>query len=200
MKRIFPVIIITLIILFSCAKKGILTPPDAYKKSISKEIFGRKISDDYSYFKEKDSDVVLKYIEAENQYTEKMTAHTKNLQEILYHEIIGRIDENDVSVPEQIDSFLYYNKEEKGKDYPVYLRKLNREESYEETLLDMNKLGGKYDFYDIRLFELTDDNRYLAFSYDTTGSEKYRLKIYDTLLKVYLPDRVSNITSFSWLK
>ncbi len=199
MKRFIGFMIIFLLLCASCSKTADAIPPDAVKKPTSKDMFQTKLTDDYSYFKEKDTDDVLKYIEEENNYTEKMTSHTKKLQEKLYQEIIGRIDETDQTVPELKDSFYYYSKDEKGKEYPIYLRKLANEKAVEETLLNMNTAGKDYLFYAVSIFEMTNDHRFLAFSYDTTGAEKYALKIYDTKEKRFLNDRISDITSMTWL-
>ncbi|MDD3804363.1 MAG: S9 family peptidase [bacterium] len=191
--------ITVLIILFSCAKEGALTPPDAEKRTTSKQIFGKVLSDDYGYFKNRDSREVLDYIEKENSYTERMMEQTKVLQDSLYAEMIGRMEEDDESVPEKVDSFYYFQRSMKGKDYPVYLRKLRSLDAVEETLLDVNREAEGKLFYDVRIFEMSNDNRYLAYSFDTTGGEKYTLRIYDTKSKTMMKDEIRNITSMAWI-
>jgi len=49
--------------------------------------------------------------------------NTKELQEQLYQEIVGRIQKTDLSVPVRIDSFYYYWKDVEGKEYSLYCRK-----------------------------------------------------------------------------
>ena len=49
--------------------------------------------------------------------------HTEALQQKLYDEMLGRIKENDLSVPYLDNGYWYYNRTEKGKSYPVYLRR-----------------------------------------------------------------------------
>ncbi|MGE3062785.1 MAG: S9 family peptidase [bacterium] len=192
--------VLILAAILSCAKQNSVEEPDAIKHTTTKKMFGYALKDDYEYFRNKDADSVLKYIEEENLYTEKMMSHTKELQEKLYQEIIKRIDQSDESVPELIDSFYYFSKSEEGKDYPIYIRKANLLDAKEETLLDMNKEGAKHIFYDVRIFEMSEDHRYLAYSFDTTGSEKYTLRVYDTAAKTNMNDEIEDVTSMAWLK
>ena len=42
---------------------------------------------------------VLDYVKAENAYYAAMTAHTKPLEDTLYNEIVGRIKQDDSTVP-----------------------------------------------------------------------------------------------------
>jgi len=42
---------------------------------------------------------VVDYLNAENDYTEKMTDHLKPFQDTLFNEIVGRIKQTDMSVP-----------------------------------------------------------------------------------------------------
>ncbi len=46
---------------------------------------------------------VLEYIEAENEYTDAMMAHTESLQERLYDEMRARVVEADTDYPTQRD-------------------------------------------------------------------------------------------------
>ena len=53
-------------------------------------------------------------------------AHTEALQKTLYDEMVGRIQETDLSVPVRIDSYLYYSRTEEGRQYPIFCRKSRR--------------------------------------------------------------------------
>jgi oligopeptidase B len=53
---------------------------------------------------------VIGYLEAENRYTEATMRHTETLQRRLYAEMIGRIKETDLSVPEWIAGAWYYTR------------------------------------------------------------------------------------------
>ena len=65
-------------------------------------------------------------------------ASTKPLQERLYHEILGRIQETDLSVPVKRDDYFYYTRTEEGKAYSIQCRKHGNLDASEEVLLDAN--------------------------------------------------------------
>ena len=75
------------------------TPPEAQRIPHTTEIHGVTLDDDYYWMREREDPEVIAYLEAENAYTEAMMAHTEALQEALYNEMVGRIQETDLSVP-----------------------------------------------------------------------------------------------------
>jgi len=98
-------------------------PPQAPKKPHEITEVGHTRYDPFFWLREKDNPEVLKYLEAENRYTESVLKHIGKLQETLYNEMRGRIQESDVSVPEKIDDYYYYSRTETGKQYGMYCRK-----------------------------------------------------------------------------
>jgi oligopeptidase B len=64
---------------------------------------------------------VIDYLNKENEYYQKMTAHTQEFQKELFEEM-KRIKEDDESVP-IYTMVIIYTRFEKGKDYPIYSRK-----------------------------------------------------------------------------
>ncbi|HCV25296.1 MAG TPA: oligopeptidase B, partial [Candidatus Latescibacteria bacterium] len=53
--------------------------------------------DDYFWLRQRDSPKVIAYLEAENAYGDSLLAHTGSLQEELFQEIKGRIQQTDTS-------------------------------------------------------------------------------------------------------
>ncbi|NIR94833.1 MAG: oligopeptidase B, partial [Gammaproteobacteria bacterium] len=76
--------------------------------------------DNYYWLREKTNPEVIAYLEAENQYTEAMMKHTEGLQERLYNEMVGRIQESDRSAPVRDGEYLYYSRTEANKQYSIY--------------------------------------------------------------------------------
>lgn len=72
---------------------------------------------------EKENPEVIAYLNEENAYNDKMTAHTKDFQARLFDEMKGRIKEADQSVPYKLNGYWYLTRFEEGKDYPIYSRK-----------------------------------------------------------------------------
>jgi len=68
------------------AQNGHPQPPIAKKVPHTTEIHGYTLKDDYFWLREKKNPEVLKYLEAENAYTEEVMKPTKEFQEALYRD------------------------------------------------------------------------------------------------------------------
>ena len=66
---------------------------------------------------------VLDYLAAENDYIDSKLAHTEALQQKLFDEIVGRIKKDDRSVPVRNRGYWYYTRYEEGKEYAINCRK-----------------------------------------------------------------------------
>lgn len=153
--------------------------------------------DNYSWLRGQENPKVIEYLEAENDYTKQMMAHTEGLQEKLYKEMVGRIKETDLSVPEKRGDYFYYRRTEEGKQYPIYVRKRGTLDAEEEVLIDQNKLAEGYDFFEIGTLEMSPDHKLVAVTVDSTGSERYLLRIKNLETGEFFPDAVKNIGGYS---
>ena len=170
-----------------------MRPPVAKTIAEEAEIHGQRRRDDYAWLKNKEDPEVIAYLEAENAYTEHEMAHTKALQQTLYEEMVGRIQETDLSVPVRIDNYLYYSRTEEGRQYPIYCRKPG-DEGEEEVLLDLNAEAAGHDYLSLGLFEVSPDHRLLAFSLDTTGAESYTLRFKNLERGTLLDDKIEDVS------
>jgi len=84
---------------------------------------GNVRTDEYYWLRDRDNPEVIRYLEAENVYTNALMAHTTGLQERLFEELKGRVRQNDQSVPYRQGGYFYYTRLVEGKDYPIYARK-----------------------------------------------------------------------------
>src|ERR1700722_2268300 len=102
--------------------------------------------DNYFWLRNREDPDTLKYLEAENLYTQAVMKPAAALQSKLYDEMLGRIQQTDLSVPPRRDDYFYYTRTEEGKQYAIYCRKHGSLEAAEEILLDGNALadGHKY--------------------------------------------------------
>jgi oligopeptidase B len=135
---------------------------------------------------------VIPYLEAENRYTEDAMAPTKSLQEGLYREILGRIQETDVSAPVKRDGFFYYTRTEEGKAYSIQCRRQGRLNAPEETLLDSNVLAEGQKYFRLGNFAVSPDHRLLAYCTDLEGDESYTIYVKYLETGELLPDRIVN--------
>jgi len=167
-------------------------PPAAKKVPVTFELNGDRRTDDYYWLKERDNPEVIKYLEAENAYTNAVTKHTRGLQRKLYKEMLSRIKETDLSVPVRIDDYYYYTRTEKGKQYPINCRKKGSLNAKEEIILDQNRLARGKKFCRIGAFSVSPNHKYLAYSEDNDGSETFTIYIKDLDTGTLLKDQVPN--------
>ena len=173
-------------------------PPVARKAPQVTEMHGEQLVDPYAWLRQREDPEVLAHLKAENAYTQAMMAHTEPLQGTLYEEMVGRIQETDLTVPVLDDGYFYYSRTEEGKQYPTFCRKKDSLEAEEEVILDSNELAEGHDFFRIGVFAVSPDHSLLAFAYDTDGSEEYLLRI-KNLETGELEDSVPGIsTSLAW--
>ncbi len=119
-------------------------------------------------------------------------APTKPLQETLYKEILGRIQETDVTVPVKRDDYFYYTRTEEGKAYSIQCRKHGSLDPSEEILLDSNVLADGQKYFRLGNFAVSPDHRLLAYSTDLEGDESYTIQVKNLSTGELLPDRVAN--------
>jgi oligopeptidase B len=236
--------------------------PLAEREPVEHVIHGDRRVDHYAWMKNKKDPRVKAYLEAENAYTDAAMRGTEALQEKLYQEMLGRIQQTDLSVPYQLRGYEYYTRTEEGKQYPVYCRKKASNDSRsaignqaktsvsqmtedklleelraelragfgsattqkfaasgvgleskptpsaadaaepieEELLLDLNELATGHTYMGLGIFEVSDDNQWLAYATDTTGYRQYVLGVKDLSNGALLPFRAERVTSAAWAK
>ena len=158
------------------------TPPQApqHPHKITQNSTTR--NDPFFWLRDRNNPGTLKYLNAENQYTEAMMKPLTGLQQNLYQEMRGRIQEADSSVPYQIDQYDYYDRTEAGKQYTIYCRKAQTSglpslPGPEEILLDGNQLAEGWKYFHLGALNVSRDQHLLAYSTDTSGSEKFVLRL-----------------------
>ncbi|MFU8804906.1 MAG: oligopeptidase B, partial [Bradymonadaceae bacterium] len=174
------------------------TPPVAKRIDHQTEVHGQSRVDPYHWMREKENPETIAYLEAENAYTSSKMAHTEELQKSLYDEILGRIEETDLSVPVRHGDYFYYTRTEEGKDYPIHCRKLESLDAVEEILLDQNALAEGHEYFSVGDFEVSDDHRMLAYSIDTRGDERYTLYFKNLETGELKPDAIENTGGVAW--
>ena len=100
-----------------------LQPPLAMREPVEHVVHGDRRVDHYAWMREKEDPRVREYLEAENAYADAVMRPTEAFQEQLYQEMLGRIQQTDLSVPYLLRGYWYYTRTEEGKQYPIYCRK-----------------------------------------------------------------------------
>jgi oligopeptidase B len=162
---------------------------------------GAARSDPYYWLRDdtrKDA-VMLAYLAAENAYTDAMLKPLEALEQQVYDEIVGRIKQDDASVPYRKDDYWYYTRFETGKEYPVHARRRGTMEAPEEVMLDGNAMAAGLAYFQVGSWEVSPDQRLLAYTVDANGRRQYVLHAKDLVTGEVFADRIPGVsTSVVW--
>ena len=171
-----------------------ILPPVATKKPVNLEKHGDIRIDDYFWMKERDHPEVIDYLERENDYYNKMTAHTKDFQKDLFEEMKGRIKEDDASVPYKNNGYWYYRRFETGKDYPLYCRKEGTQEAAEIIVFDNNKMAQGQSYFSQAGYSVSENNKVAAYGIDTVSRRQYTIRFKNLETGEIYPEEIENTT------
>ncbi|MBM4426660.1 MAG: hypothetical protein FJ031_05425, partial [Chloroflexi bacterium] len=166
------------------------TPP---KREYKITQHGITRNDEYYWMRNREDPEAYNYLLAENEYLEHTLKHLKPLQETLFQEMKGRIQEVDSSAPEKFKDYFYYTRTEAGKQYPIYCRKKETLDAPEEILLDQNILAEGLEFCSVSAFSISPDQTKLAYSLDLEGAEVYTIYIKDLASGELYPDKIQGV-------
>lgn len=173
-------------------------PPVAEKRPHEFELHGERFVDDYAWLRDKKDARVIAHLEAENAYTDQLTAAQQPLRDQLYTEMLARIQQTDLSVPYRKGSHLYYSRTVEGQQYPLYCRKKGDANAPEEIMLDLNALAVGHSFMAIGDLEVSPDEKLLAYTTDDNGYRQYRLHVKDLATGDTLAVTDERVTSVAW--
>lgn len=179
-------------------------PPIAAKAAWQETRHGEVVTDDYRWLQKKEDPKVIAYLEAENAYTEAMTAAIAPLSDKLFAEIKGRMQEVDLSVPARTGKYYYYTRFEAGKQYPINCRRLAGanlaydDKAPEEILLNQNEMAEGQKFFAVAGTFVSPDDALMVYLTDTTGFRQYALHVKDLKTGKLLTDSAQRVTSVAW--
>ncbi|MCA2209341.1 S9 family peptidase [Nocardia rosealba] len=186
----------------------VVSAPIAKKVPVERVHHGDTFVDEYEWLRDKEDPEVIAYLEDENAYTAARTDQLQPLRDKIFDEIKARTQETDLSVPTRLGEYWYYSRSFEGKQYGVHCRcpidaeaegidawtppqlEVDTSIEGEQVLLDSNVLAEGLDFFALGAFSLSHDGNLLAYSVDSTGDERYTLRIKDLRTGELLPDEV----------
>lgn len=174
-----------------------IQPPVAKIIPKTLEKHGDKRIDNYYWLNERENPEVIDYLNKENEYYQKSTAHTKQLQDELFLEMKGRIKEDDSSVPYLYNGYYYITRFEKGKDYPIYSRKKGSLDAKEEIMFDCNEMAKGHAYFNLSGLNVSEDNKWVAFGVDLVSRRQYTIQIKNLETGEILPVKLENTTGGS---
>ncbi len=188
------------------------TPPDAEKRDFAvKAPHGAERNDEYYWLRDdkRENPQMLAYLNAENAYADAVLAPLKAVQDKLYDEIVARIKQDDSSVPYRERGYWYYSRFETGKDYPIHARRADAQGvdavsiqkandsgdfAGEQVLLDVNKLAEGKDYFQVGTYEVSPDNKLLAYAEDLNGRRQYTVRVLNLETGEVLPDTFTGVS------
>lgn len=159
-----------------------VAPPDVEKRPhLVKAPFGATRNDDYYWLRDdkREDKAMLAYLNAENAYADQVLAPLKPLQETLYQEIVGRIKQDDASVPVRERGYWYYTRYETCQDYPIHARREGSMDGAEEVLLNVNTMAEGKGYFSVGGMEISQNNQLMAWADDAVGRRQYTLRFKD---------------------
>lgn len=179
--------------------------PDAKVVPHITEIHDLKLNDDYFWMRLSDEQKeaktpddqtqdVLDYLIAENDYKESALAPTKDFQKELFDEIVGRIVKDDESVPVFYRGHWYYSRYEEGKEYAYNCRKKETMDGAEEILLDGPKLAEGHSYFAIGGSSVSPNNNIIVYGIDTVSRRQYTLRFKDLTTGIVFEDEIPETT------
>ena len=174
--------------------KKTINPPIAKKNPKNLIAHNDVRVDPYFWLNDRENPKVIEYLNAENHFTKHEMRHTEEFQKELFEEMKGRIKEEDESVPYKLNGYWYLTRYEKGKDYPIYIRRKDRLESDDELLFDCNEMAKNYSYFKLGGISISPDNTLAAFSVDTVSRRQYSIQIKNLITGEIYSSKIANTT------
>jgi oligopeptidase B len=179
------------------AAASAIKPPVAAKRPHTYTHHGITVEDPYDWLYDKsypkvDDAEVLDHLKAENAYFEAQMAGQKALTEALFTEMRARTKEDDSTVPQKDGDYLYWSEFEEGAQYRKHYRKPVAG-GERELLIDENQLAEGHEYFSLGAASFSQNGRFMAYSTDTSGSERYTARIKDLQTGELLPDVIENL-------
>ncbi len=173
------------------------SPPIAEKREHIFTHHGITVSDPYHWLKDQsyptiDDEDVLDYVKAENAWFETRMAPQKALTDTLFEEMKARIKEDDSTVPQKDGDWIYWSEFEEGAQYRKHYRK-PAAGGDPVLIIDENELAEGHEYFRLGAASVSKNGRFLAYSTDTNGSERYTARIKDLETGELLSDELTNL-------
>lgn len=153
------------------------------------------VSDPWAWLHDPENPETLAYLNEENAHAEAFFAEDATLVDTLFEEVRSRTKEDDTSPPVQRDGWWYASSTRSGAPYPVHTRGRSAVSATWTVVLDENAEAEGKEFFDVGEFCVSNDGSRLAWSLDTTGRERYALRVRDLTTGKDLPVEVPDTST-----
>lgn len=186
-------------------------PPVAAKRPTTRTHHGDTFTDDYEWLREKQNPQVIEHLQAENRYTEAISANQEQLRQEIFDEIKSRTVETDLSVPTRRRGWWYFTRSVEGQPYLIHSRVKAADTGDleadwtppvidpaaelpgEQVLVDGNRLAEGESFFALGGVAINEPSNLLAYCVDTTGDERFTLYLKDLQTGQLLADTIEGV-------
>ena len=171
------------------------TPPRAAKKPHSVVSPNGAREDAYYWLRDdaRKDPAMLAYLKAENAYADAVLAPLKPLEEAIFAETVSHIRQDDSSVPYRDRGYWYQSRFATGANYPVIKRHKGTMKAPAEILFDQPAMAQGHSFFALSDWQVSPDNRLIAWAEDRVGRRQYVLKVKDIATGRVHADTIANI-------
>eukprot|EP01061_Rhynchopus_euleeides_P041113 TRINITY_DN7118_c0_g1_i1.p1 TRINITY_DN7118_c0_g1~~TRINITY_DN7118_c0_g1_i1.p1 ORF type:complete len:698 (+),score=281.10 TRINITY_DN7118_c0_g1_i1:52-2145(+) len=161
-------------------------PPVARKGDHTYTKHGVTVADEYAWLRNEewpkkvaDKPEIIEHLTKENEYYARYLEDggRKQMQDIFFEELKGRVALDDQSTYRLRGDYHYYVRTEADKEYKLSCRKYKTTDAPEEIYLDENKLAEGKKFFQLSSKAVSPDHKLLAYSSDLTGGEVYTIRV-----------------------
>jgi oligopeptidase B len=155
-----------------------------------------RLSDEQKKSENKDIQTknVIDYLKSENDYLKNIMKDTESFQNNLFDEFVSRIEQNDESVPYNLNGYTYYTRFNEGDDYSLHYRKKNKSNAKEELILNLPEMAKGLSYFSLGSKSISENNQYLAYSTDLVSRREYTIHFKDLITGEILEDKIENTT------
>jgi len=155
-----------------------------------------RLSDEQKKSENKDTQTknVVDYLKSENDYLKNIMTDTESFQNNLFDEFVSRIEQNDESVPYNLNGYTYYTRFNEGDDYSMHYRKKNKSNAKEELILNLPEMAKGLSYFSLGSKSISENNQYLAYSTDIVSRREYTIHFKDLITGEILEDKIENTT------
>ena len=175
------------------------TPPIALPKPHAFTHHGVTVEDPYHWLRDPhypdvEDPEILGYIEAENSYFDAVMAPHQPLIAHLFAELKARQQPDEAAVPWKDGAYEYQWRYAQDAQYRIWTRWPVGQPDRVEPILDEVALADGLDYFNLGGLDISPNGRYLAYTTDTDGSERYTLHIKDLTSGELLPDTLTDLS------
>ena len=192
------------------------TPPVAPKRYgyRVRDQFGQHFDDPWDWLRDGEDPEVRAHLEAENAWTDTVTAPTREAAAHLVEEVKASTALTDVTVPIREGEFWYFRRFAEGQSYATHHRApVERDEAGapiplvpepgvpargEELLVDENEWARGQEFFRLADMYPSPDGRLIAWARDTSGDERYTWVVQEASGRVIDEAVVDAGYGFAW--